>query len=326
MADKLRVLFFSDLHAHRWKYVGDESYASVIDKAFVTAKSMRCDVVCFAGDLFHSTTSLAPDIVASIVRAFLCGIVDLGLPVWLVTGNHDICRGQSVLAMFKPLPNVEVVTPNTGAKGITMNGVSVALVPYERSNKFSVKTRRKIRAADFVVTHNEFPGLRHNAQVVSSSGLGRDDYPAAIPIINGHYHVPQGKSASNIVCIGAPMSHSFADVDTPNQDLRGFLVGTFHADGKPKPVYERLSCGYPRFYSDDNGFQVRLGTDYVRTKLQPLPKNKNEAGRDAKVVKRIATGKTYLKDYALLKSGLSGKELQALVRTGERLHKGEQNT
>ena len=85
----MRFLHISDLHIGKRIYGIDlwEDQAHILDQICGMAQEEACDAVLIAGDLYDRAQPSAQAI--AMVDGFLSRLSQMGIPVYLVSGNHD---------------------------------------------------------------------------------------------------------------------------------------------------------------------------------------------------------------------------------------------
>lgn len=226
----MRILLFSDLHAHAFKPYSTvlpsginsrlQDTINIIDQVKVLAETTHVGLILFGGDLFHirkilytQTYNLVFDAIARL---------RLGHQVGILVGNHDQADRSGNVHSIYPFGAMAEVMDKIGWTTFTVGQeqVQVLSVPYFHSKEDTVA---KIKSLVGVVGGN-CPSMMLGHFGVSGALAGsnfvmidkdlmelEDVCPDAFEqVFLGHYHETQ-QLAPNVRYIGAPMQHNWGD-------------------------------------------------------------------------------------------------------------------
>lgn len=149
---------------------------------------------------------------------------DLGLPVFFVTGNHDLYyrnnRDVYTTVIFDKLQNFTLVN-----EPIVLEENSCVLAPFLFEHEYSEFFTKYSKNAIFA-GHFEFKGFVLTGETaIKEHGPDPDDYKKPKRIFSGHYHRRQSKN--NIYYIGNTFPADFSDA---NDTERGMAIYDFEHD------------------------------------------------------------------------------------------------
>ena len=251
----MRILAFSDLHAHPFKEgkITEDGFnsrlldcLSALDTIYDYAERKRVDCILFGGDLFHLRKRLD----TSAFNEVFGVISEWKITTIMLVGNHDQYDrlGQiHSLEAFKELDHVVVIDePEWHSLG---GSVSVLCLPYIHDGKDFIRIMDE--ALSEAPANDYKIGLFHVG--IDGTKVGQGKYAYTIDsdialgdlhpdrwdrILSGHYHTPQS-IAENVHYIGAPLQHGWAD----EKENRGFILLDTNTD-----TLKRLDLdGLPRF-------------------------------------------------------------------------------
>jgi DNA repair exonuclease SbcCD nuclease subunit len=159
----MKLLFFSDLHAHNWSQFHTRlenglnsrlnDCVDILRQAVRVVQDNGVDHVLFLGDLFECRTAIDVDVFFETFRAMreLSSVVT----VWLLKGNHD-CHNKMgdvySIEAFRDLPNVIVLDePKDHIPGIP--DVRIAAYPYMADVEQLKQHMANMPATDLVLLH-----------------------------------------------------------------------------------------------------------------------------------------------------------------------------
>ncbi|MEI8256467.1 MAG: metallophosphoesterase [Deltaproteobacteria bacterium] len=252
---RARILFLADTHlgldlpAHprvTRRRRGDDFFAN-FDRALAPAREGRVDLVVHGGDVFYRSR-IPPDLVT---RAFapLAAVADLGVPVYVVPGNHE--RSAIPFPLLAAHPRIHVFrTPRTYT--LALPGLTLALAGFPfvrgaiREGFASVveQTGWRDPPADvrLLCMHQAVEGarvgpvdftFRDGDDVVRT----RDIPQGFAAVLSGHIHRAQRLSTdlagralhTHVLYPGSIERTSFAERD----EAKGFLLVEVAASGRP---------------------------------------------------------------------------------------------
>ena len=252
----MHVVLFGDLQAHPWQE-GQVArrwldHVNALKRIRDSAYSFgSATPVVFLGDLFESKRLIRSDVASLIYK-------NMGFVTHLVCGNHDIYKGMCSLL---PITNMHM---NGGgllfqAEAVVHHrlGFPAAFVPFG-ATKQSIEVVANDMSWVVAFTHADIEGAYQAAGIrTQQSTLPPEFFEAGGNrrfIFNGHYHrhqvIQKNKSSVPVVCVGAPLCHSWADCDdtTPRGyvtvEIKWGIPDSYLVDWEHVPLTE-----FPRFYS-----------------------------------------------------------------------------
>jgi exonuclease SbcD len=241
----MRVLLYSDLHAHPWKQYATilpdgmnsrlQDGINCLKQIIAFATTQNIDAVLFGGDLFHTRGRLSVQAFNAVFEA-MAGF-PRAVPQLLIHGNHDQADKEGAVYSIHTLRTLTNVVDKAGWVELeTKNGETLAVmaVPYTenvahlrelvREPLPPMAGRNKGLIPRILLGHLGVQGAKIGADFVYSN-----QHDAVIDDLNitgfdavflGHFHQHQ-QLAPNVWYIGAPMHHNWGDRHDPN---RGFLI------------------------------------------------------------------------------------------------------
>lgn len=148
----------------------------------------------------------------------------LGLPIWMVVGNHDCyyrnSRDVFTTVIFDKLSNFILVD-----KPIVLPENSCVIAPYLFEDEYP-EFFKKYSKYEIFAGHFEFKGFVLTGETaIKEHGPDPEDYSKPKRIFSGHYHRRQSKN--NIHYIGNAFPADFSDA---NDNKRGMAVYEFDTD------------------------------------------------------------------------------------------------
>lgn len=221
----VRLLAFSDLHAHPWQPGNAagrdrvEDCMNCLRAAYHTACLTGTDVMAFLGDLFDSKAALRPDVAARTyaqVRASATGFNQIGreragfreskgVPFLgigrtvLISGNHDLVRNVSTLGGLVGRGLEDESGLYKAADGIISSvrvgyadaPVQLVCLPW---GGVTGQEGERLKGSDVAVglSHCPVRGARMSRYATEDRGDGLDAVACLPPVVlQGHYHRPQ---------------------------------------------------------------------------------------------------------------------------------------
>jgi len=215
----VKILFFSDLHAHNYQDFSsyNEGTSSRLDDAMGTvlliaddAARHKVDYICFGGDVFHLKNFVDSQVLRYTFEMFK-QLAEVA-PVYMCAGNHDYKSWDKDPVL------VEMASGLLGDIHMTERAELK-----EGWQLFTFNYRRKLDDLQQVLDNwNPVPksiGLFHQDIIGSKYGgievmKGIDSAQLSklftVSFV-GHYHTPQ-LYWHNVISIGSPLAHNFGDV------------------------------------------------------------------------------------------------------------------
>jgi DNA repair protein SbcD/Mre11 len=255
----MRFIHTADWHLGRLMYGVrlTEDQAHVLQQLELLAKESRPDVILVSGDIYDRSVP-PPDAVALLDEFLSRVVLDLGIPMMMIAGNHDsphrlefasrVLAGRGLHLYGSVQPQPMRVTFGDAAGPVHFFAVPYAEPALVRERLLSEEAQdheaamgllvERIRAASAegerrvllshafaqggVEAESERPLSVGGADKVDASLFSGFHYTAL-----GHLHRPQSVSASNVRYSGSLLKYSFSEVD----HHKGVLVIDMDAQG-----------------------------------------------------------------------------------------------
>lgn len=263
----MKVVFFSDLHAHAFPEFGAESRLqdclSVLDDVLAYCVKHGVKQVFFGGDLFHKrgVVYTSPYVaVAYKLKAFR----DAGITFNAVDGNHDHEDKDGTIHALQPLMTGKLLhgIPRKGFRVIQLEDCIVTMFAYcESKDVLAKRIKQSLEgqpkgAPKLALFHHGFKGAKVGSTLEYEVKEPIDARELRLHkifelVLSGHYHTHQQITGiDNGWYIGSPLEHTRSD---RTSERKGFLVvdtGTMK--------FKRVALNKPRFVS------IHLDGDWLR--------------------------------------------------------------
>lgn len=192
-------VIFSDLHVtHRSKTV----CLGVLDLVYEAAESRSAGII-FLGDFWDRRGQLLVSLLNSIQERLRPE--KWAIPTILLVGNHDQVELGGVENALRPLAACNREWIHLVEAPMVWGGA--LWLPYRRRpqelREILTQLHRRSNAEGHhlhaVFAHADIVGARMSGSMRATIGLGRDEFPAGLPVYTGHYHGPQTLPASAVV-------------------------------------------------------------------------------------------------------------------------------
>jgi len=230
----MRLLIFSDLHAHAFRPCSEilpsgrnsrlQDTLNVLEQIYHICKTESIEGILCGGDLFHARSVLNVATFNDVYEAVakIKSIVDFFI---MIVGNHDQSNKLGTIYSTKTFNAVIDVIDSPCWR---VGAVNVLAIPYTDDKESILKAISLPRPGNngspfLMLGHFGISGAEPGANFV----LKTIDLPTLADlkpteftqIFLGHYHMPQ-ELLSNVRFVGAPMQHNWGDI---NQD-RGVII------------------------------------------------------------------------------------------------------
>ena len=220
----MRVLIFSDLHLHNWKYgsrilsgynsrlLGQQSVLQHIRRY---CKENNIDRIVFCGDLFHTHGRIETEVLEVAVKEFsaLSRIAEC----FMLVGNHDMKSKDGAINACNIFTDLgwSVVTPRQYYTASDMAFFSYT-DDLETFQFFMDRLDKK-----YVFMHQGVQSVPVGSGFeIPNEFLKPDNIPKCVKFLfTGHYHRHQ-KVSTKLIVIGSPMQHTWSD----SGDKKGWVV------------------------------------------------------------------------------------------------------
>ncbi len=235
----MRLLHLADLHIGRrlHGYSLLEDQRQVLRQAARVVQDYRCDTVLLAGDIYDKPS---PSIEAlELFNSFLTELSAIGVPVYMISGNHDAAGRISYLADLIRQGGIYTV-PKFGGRlqsyPVPDTDVTIHLMPFLRPTdvrrfypELNIATYEDAVAAVLrysLIDHNRVNVLVCH-QFISGGSVcdseefavgGLDNVSAALfdgfdYVALGHLHRPQSCTRPTMRYAGSPLKYSLSEED-----------------------------------------------------------------------------------------------------------------
>ena len=268
----MKLLHIADLHfgktIHGVNLLESGDQPVWADRFLRLAETVKPDAVLIAGDVYDRS-SPSGDAVELLDR-FLTGLVDLGIPVLMIAGNHDSGQRLSFGGSLLSRQNLHIAGGLAGKHEIphvtlrdAFGPVTFWLLPYvfpalaqralddEEIRDYGTAVRRLIKAQDIrpdernvIIAHQNVTANGIEAKQGGSEsmvgGLGQVDY-TAFDLFDyaalGHIHAAYPVGRASVRYAGSPLCYHF---DETRQEKKGPLLVTLGGKGT-EPQVETLT-------------------------------------------------------------------------------------
>lgn len=267
-----RAALFTDIHYGKSNNSLQhlEDCSSFIDWFIVEAKKKDAETCIFLGDFFDNRNSIQ---LRTLDWAYkdLKKLNDNFEKIYFIVGNHDLFYRES--REIHSVPYLNEFDNFILIEDIKQVG-DCLFVPWLITDEWKKIKNKKTK---YVFGHFELPGFMMNAQVKMPENnlLNKDDLKSPEYVFSGHFHKRQ--KDKNIIYIGNPFPHNYADVD---DNERGFV---FLEYGKEPEFIDWLDCPkykivdlsvlleHPEKYLDDKTYiKILLDIDITFEEAQVI--------------------------------------------------------
>ena len=235
----MKLLHLSDLHLgkrlNEFSLLEDQAY--ILDRILEIAVREAPDAVLIAGDVYDRAVPAAEAV--ALLDRFLVALARAGLPVLMISGNHDSPERLSFAARLMEKERIHIAPVYDGAvTPVTLEDrygpVDVYLLPFLKPAHvrrcFPEETIETYTdAVACAISHLDLDPGRRNVlvthQFVSGAATceseersigGSDDVDAAVfasfdYVALGHLHAPQDVGSPRIRYCGTPLKYSFSE-------------------------------------------------------------------------------------------------------------------
>lgn len=249
----MKILILADLHLHTWSSFNLNKASdisrrlmeqhSILEQITLLAENRKIDSVEIIGDIFHKVGEI-PVICLNIFDGFMSTLEDLGIPVFITTGNHDIITRES--------PSYIHNSTSIFARyqGNVYKDVKIKRIGYSENIDYD-----EVKGYDIVLLHKTPSGSVYNKFVFNDGVDWKRLSSNNKFVFFGHIHQRQELTESCIV-VGSPMHLTFGD-----DGERGcYILDT------EKCTVEFVKLKYPEFRNVDTLEDVTDDYNYYKIK------------------------------------------------------------
>lgn len=223
------------------------------------------------GDLFDRRKYVNFLTLSECRKYFFDKIQSLGMHLHVLIGNHDIFWKES-LSVNSPdllLKDYDCVTLYQEPKTIKINGLSVDIIPWIcKENEEEIFKFIKKSKSSTCFGHFEISGFQMYKGIESHEGISSETFKTYDLVVSGHYH--HRSSNGNIVYVGTPMEHTWADFEDP----RGFHL--FTPSTKKLEFLENPYTIFKKIYYDDTKSEKVNFSELAETHVKVVVVNKTD--------------------------------------------------
>lgn len=266
----MRVLIFSDLHAHNFEQFATtlpggrnsrlQNILNVLDEIKRFCVDRKVDLVFFLGDLFHSRTKVDVDVFSATWTAVreICNSVKRA---YIMMGNHDSYNKVGSVHSLEPFREFATVVDQPiieryGECRFAMHPFTTDIAQWHAFVEMLPK------GLDFFFFHQ---GLSEAVTGAFDISIKAEVAYADLPLqkaawcLGGHYHKAQNLGAGGRAgYIGSPLQHNMGE----RTEDKSFVF----FDGLDRP-FQRIPTKAPRFYLYED--QQKLYDDVIAKKVDP---------------------------------------------------------
>lgn len=223
------------------------------------------------GDLFDRRKYVNFLTLAECREYFFDKIKQLGMHLHVLIGNHDIFWKES-LHVNSPsllLKDYDCITLYQDPTTIKIDDLSVDIIPWIcKENEEDIFKYIKKSKSSVCFGHFEISGFQMYKGIESHEGISSETFKRYDLVLSGHYH--HRSSNGNIVYVGTPMEHTWADFEDP----RGFHL--FDPSTKELEFIENPYTIFKKVYYDDTKPIEVDGKSLVNTHVKVIVVNKTD--------------------------------------------------
>lgn len=209
-----KCAMFSDIHFGRKdnSVVHNKDCVDFIEW-FITQvkKDKEIDHIIFLGDWFEIRTSIDQETINFSQKA-LDNLNSLGMPIYLIVGNHDLYRKFSreihSINIFKEYDNVIVIDAPLVRPELHNSLLTPFIFPHEFDSLIDIGKDSDVWFGHFELNGFFITGY-HNVKM--EHGENPDSFKNVGQVFSGHYHRRQ--QYNNIMYIGSPFGFDFSDIE-----------------------------------------------------------------------------------------------------------------
>lgn len=216
----MKVLLINDSHIghKRSNRVFEEHILSSLEDIIQYCVENDIKRIAGLGDFFDTRTSLNMISLEAVKARFFNRLLELGIEVDMIPGNHDLSFRHSVKAnsvdmVLREYSNVRVYNEPTVVN--LPDGTNFLMVPWigkDDEAQFLKMIDEAVHQTHICMGHFEFKGFLYQQGMMASEGMESSIFtPKFDLILSGHYH---SKSKSgNVVYLGSQYDLTWADYD-----------------------------------------------------------------------------------------------------------------
>ena len=205
----------SDIHLHEWAYGGASLWTSLnarledqnraLKNVLTYCEQWDVKTIFMCGDLFH-TNNRINGTALWVASSFYKKAASLGIKIWSIFGNHDVCDTNFNSLNWISEPHV---LPNSYSS-YELFDRPFHFINYQKDMTDLKSFFATMSEGTVVILHDGVQGAQlGNGYVLGTEKVKQEDVPKGVQIIAGHYHQPQ--SFPNVLIPGALNQHNWGD-------------------------------------------------------------------------------------------------------------------
>lgn len=224
----MKLMHLGDLHfgkiVNEFNMLEDQRY--IVEQILHIARENHPDAVLLAGDIYDRNIPPAPAV--ELLDDFLTRLAEMGLPVCLISGNHDSPERLNFGGRLLGGAGIHICcTPEDTMKPVRFKDaygeVTVWMVPYMKSEALlgcierlpvDAGGRNVLVAHGFITAGEQSPELSDSESPLYVGGLDAVDVSAFDGfdyVALGHLHKHQRVGRDTVRYAGAPLKYSFSE-------------------------------------------------------------------------------------------------------------------
>ena len=237
----MKLIHTGDLHIGKtmndFSLIPDQRF--ILDQLLAAAREEKADAFVIAGDVYDR--AVPPGEAVQLLDSFLTSLLEEGIPVLLISGNHDsperLGFGEEILqkqglyiagSFRTPLKKVTLqdafgpvnfflfpfVRPAVAGARTADEAVGAVLEEEGKEGRIDPGERNVLISHFFVTFQDKEPELSDAETTIHVGGIDNVDAGHFAPfdyVALGHIHKPQKIGPDNVWYAGAPLAYSFSE-------------------------------------------------------------------------------------------------------------------
>lgn len=229
----------SDIHANAWSVFSRTDMDGVnsrlrivlneLERAAATLIRAGGKVMIIAGDILHTRGTIDPEVLNPL-RATFRKIMDSGIDIYAIPGNHDL-KSKDSSELSSAIQNLAGESINgsrftivNSAKSFPIEGKHFGFVPWRLSHDALIEDLTTLSKEPGAAGMSVFIHAGIDGVISGMPGSGLTDAVLAgfgfKRLFAGHYHNHKVMAGGKVISVGATTHHNWGDVDTK----AGFLI------------------------------------------------------------------------------------------------------
>lgn len=191
------------------------------DVFFPTLKKHGVSEIIHAGDLVDRRKYINYWTLNRMKHMFLKPIDDLGIPMKIILGNHDVYfkNTNNINALAELLSDSEMIQVIDQPEVQNFDGLDIALMPWLNAENLEDNMEFiEFCNAPFLVGHLELNGFEMHGGAICNHGMNPSVFSKFEKVLSGHFH--HKSKQKNIQYLGSPYEMTWSDYG----DMKGFYI------------------------------------------------------------------------------------------------------